>query len=66
MILEQRPETELELSFAQRGAQGARMARAVQIEGKWMVGHQGDEVSQLIELSRAVAIYKAGWKVPVE
>ena len=34
MILEQRSETELELSFAQRGAQGARMARAVQIEGK--------------------------------
>lgn len=52
-----------EVNFARRGREGVKMHRELWANGKVMVGHEGALPNQMVPLERAIAIYKAGWKV---
>ncbi len=54
---------EAELNFARRGNGGEKMHRELRANGQVMVGHEGALANQMVPLDRAIAIYKAGWKV---
>ncbi len=54
---------EAELNFARRGKEGVKMHRELWANGKTMVGHEGALANQMVPLERAIAIFRAGWKV---
>lgn len=54
---------EAELNFARRGRNGEKMHRELWANGKVMVGHEGALANQMVELKRAIEIYRNGWKV---
>lgn len=55
--------SEAELNFARRGRNGEKMHRELWANGAVMVGHEGALGNQMVPLERAIAIYKAGWKI---
>lgn len=55
--------SEAELNFARRGRNGEKMHRELWANGQVMVGHEGALPNQMVPLSRAIEIYRAGWKV---
>jgi hypothetical protein len=55
--------SEAELFFAQCGKAGQQMHREVWANGEVMVGPEGARCNQMIPLARAIAIYRAGWKI---
>ena len=54
---------EAELTFARFGKQGVQMHRELWTNGQVMVGWDGARANQYIPLDRAIAIFRAGWKV---
>jgi hypothetical protein len=54
---------EAELNFARRGKAGEKMHRETWANGMVMVGHAGALCNQMVPLDRAIAIFKAGWKI---
>lgn len=54
---------EAELNFARRGKAGETMHRELWANGQVMVGHEGALPNQMVPLSRAIEIYRAGWKI---
>ena len=54
---------EAAISFAIRGAAGETMHREIWANGETMVGWEGARANQMIPLSAAVEIFRAGWKV---
>lgn len=55
--------TEAELGFARRGAEGVKMHRELWANGQVMVGWEGARANQFIPLERALSIWRAGWKI---
>jgi hypothetical protein len=56
---------EAEMAFAQNGQNGVKMHRETWANNAVMVGWDGARANQFVPLSRAVEIYKAGWKIYV-
>lgn len=55
--------SEAELNFARLGKTGTKMVRQLWANGQWMVGFEGALSNQCVTLERAIAIFRAGWKV---
>lgn len=54
---------EAELNFARLGSKGVKMHRELWANGMVMVGPEGALANQMIPLDRAIAIFRAGWRV---
>ncbi len=54
---------EAELNFARRGKAGEKMHRELWANGSVMAGHEGALANQMVPLTRAIEIFRAGWKV---
>ena len=54
---------EAKLNFARRGRGGETMHRELWANGETMVGHEGALPNQMVLLSDAITIWKAGWKI---
>ena len=54
---------EAAISFATRGAAGESMHREIWANGQTMVGWNGARANQMLPLSAAIQIFRAGWKV---
>ena len=50
-------------AVAECGKAGVKMHRTLFANGKVMVGHEGCLPNQYVPLERAIAIYRAGWKI---
>jgi hypothetical protein len=55
--------SEAELNFARRGREGIKMIRTLWANGETMVGHEGALPNQCVPLSRAIEIFRDGWKI---
>ena len=54
---------EAELAFAAAGRDGKKMTRRTWANGETMVGWEGCRCNQEVPLERALAIWRAGWKI---
>ena len=56
-------QTEAELNFARHGAAGGKFERQHWANGNLMVCPVGGRANQAVSFFRAVAIFRAGWKI---